>query len=65
MRVSWKLADFVRLEIAVAGGESQRRGYIRVAWDIPDEYRENDRRCHAVGIIAHVRGLHLTGSKNQ
>jgi len=61
-------ADFVR-QLEIAGRGCRRRksagGCIRVAWDIPDEYRENDRRCHAVGINAHVRGLHLTGSKNQ
>lgn len=43
-----------------AGGESRQKFKSGTS---ADEYENG--RCHAGGAIAHARGLHLTGSKNQ
>lgn len=47
--------------VARAGDTFARPGTFQMS----TERERANGRCHAAGISAHVRGLHLTGSKNQ
>lgn len=58
-------ADFGRQFESVAARAKVARGIYSCGLGHIPEYERTTGRCHAADISAHVRGLHLTGSKNQ